>query len=68
MPIILDWIRLQGQRAGLYGTELGLVLYATGIVVFAVVVWLNARSMNVESRTYLINAFSAVGSSEHYFQ
>jgi diguanylate cyclase (GGDEF)-like protein/PAS domain S-box-containing protein len=49
VPILLGWIRLQGQLAGLYGTELGVALYATvTIFVFAVLVWLAARKMNVE--------------------
>ena len=49
VPIGLGWIRLRGQTAGLYGTELGLALYATSnIVAFAVLLWLNARRMNGE--------------------
>jgi PAS domain S-box-containing protein len=49
IPILLGWITLQGQRAGLYGTELGLALYSTATVaVFIVLVWLSARKMNVE--------------------
>ena len=47
VPLALGWVRLQGQHAGLYGTELGLALYATSnILVFAVLVWLSARHMN----------------------
>src|ERR1700730_12932279 len=50
VPIVLGWIRLQGQVAGLYGTELGLALYCTGnIIVFALLVWSSARQMNRES-------------------
>jgi diguanylate cyclase (GGDEF)-like protein/PAS domain S-box-containing protein len=49
VPILFGWICLQGQRAGLYGIELGLALYASAnVIVFAVLVWLNARKMNVE--------------------
>jgi PAS domain S-box-containing protein len=49
IPIVLGWIRLQGQYAGLYGTELGLSLCVTvSIVTFAVLVWLSARRMNRE--------------------
>jgi len=49
IPIILGWIRLRGQIAGLYGTELGLAINSTGtILIFAVLVWLSARKMNVE--------------------
>jgi diguanylate cyclase (GGDEF)-like protein/PAS domain S-box-containing protein len=51
IPILLGWIRLQGQLAGLYGTEFGIALYATAtIFVFGVLVWLSARKMNIEYR------------------
>jgi diguanylate cyclase (GGDEF)-like protein/PAS domain S-box-containing protein len=51
VPILLGWIRLQGQLAGFYGTELGVALYATAtIFVFAILVWLAAKKMNVEYR------------------
>ncbi len=33
-PIVTGWFRLQGQRAGWYGTEAGTALYATVNVVF----------------------------------
>ncbi|MGA2986464.1 MAG: EAL domain-containing protein [Terriglobia bacterium] len=49
IPILLGWIGLRGFLRGAYGTALGLLLYATATTVaFAVVVWLNARKMNVE--------------------
>jgi len=49
IPIFLGWIVLQGQHAGMYGNELGVALYATSnILVFAILVWLSARKMNVE--------------------
>jgi two-component system cell cycle sensor histidine kinase/response regulator CckA len=49
IPLFLGWILLQGQLAGLYGTELGLALYCTAnTIVFAVLVWLSARKMNEE--------------------
>jgi two-component system cell cycle sensor histidine kinase/response regulator CckA len=49
VPVFLGWIRLRGQLAGFYGTELGLALYATSnVIVFAILVWLNARRMNKE--------------------
>jgi PAS domain S-box-containing protein len=49
IPILLGWVSLQGHRAGLYGTELGLALYCTAnVAVFIVLVWLSARKMNVE--------------------
>ena len=49
VPYLLGWIRLQGQFAGLYGTELDLPLFATAnVVVFSLLVWSNAHRMNVE--------------------
>jgi PAS domain S-box-containing protein len=49
VPIVLGWIALQGEFAGLYGAEIGLALYATvSVLVFAVLVWSNARKMNGE--------------------
>jgi len=49
VPIFLGWISLQGQSQGFFGKELRLALYATStIVVFGVLVWLNARKMNQE--------------------
>ena len=49
IPILLGWVRLQGQLRGMYGTELGVALFASAtIVVFAVLVWLSARHMNKE--------------------
>jgi diguanylate cyclase (GGDEF)-like protein/PAS domain S-box-containing protein len=50
IPLFMGWIRLQGQYAGLYGTEFGLALYATAnVVIFAILVWLSARHMNKET-------------------
>ena len=49
IPVLLGWVRLQGQYAGFYGTELGLALYVSvSIVVFAVLVCLSAGQMNRE--------------------
>jgi PAS domain S-box-containing protein len=49
IPIVLGWIRLRGQTAGLYGTEMGLAIYSTStILIFAALVWFTARKMNVE--------------------
>jgi PAS domain S-box-containing protein len=51
ITIFLGWISLEGQLAGLYGTELGLALYSTAnVVVLVVLVWLSARKINVEYR------------------
>ena len=47
IPLMLGWLRLEGQRAGLYGTGLGVALISVAsIVVFTTVVWLSARSLH----------------------
>ena len=49
VPLLLGWICLKGQLAGLYGFELGLAIYgASNVSVLAGLVWLNARRMNLE--------------------
>ncbi len=43
LPIVLGWLRLLGQRAGWYGTEEGLALYAmTNVALFGAFVWFTA--------------------------
>jgi len=47
VPILLGWIRVQGQRAGLFGAELGLALNTTvNVVTLSVLLWLNGRKLN----------------------
>jgi diguanylate cyclase (GGDEF)-like protein/PAS domain S-box-containing protein len=47
IPVLLGWIRLHRQLSNMSGTELGLALFATAnVVVFSILVWLNARKMN----------------------
>jgi len=47
VPFLAAWIRLRGQRAGLFGTELGLALnLTTNVVMLSFLVWLNARQLN----------------------
>jgi signal transduction histidine kinase len=49
VPVLLGWICLRGEIAGMYGMELGLGLQTTvNIVVFAALVWWNARRLNKE--------------------
>ena len=46
LPPFLGWLRLEGQRAGLYGLEFGLALFATAnVVTFAVLVVRSAGSL-----------------------
>jgi signal transduction histidine kinase len=47
VPLMLGWLRLAGERAGLYDTTFGLALFALlNIVVFATLVWHNALYLN----------------------
>lgn len=44
--LALGWLRLEGQRRGLYGLELGVALYTlTAITIFGALIWWNARSL-----------------------
>jgi PAS domain S-box-containing protein len=47
LPMVVGWLRLQGQKAGWYQTEVGLALFAaSNVVIFGVVIWLAARTLN----------------------
>ncbi|MBA2269066.1 MAG: PAS domain S-box protein [Chthoniobacterales bacterium] len=44
VPVVLGWLRLKGEQAGFYDTELGVALMVlSSIVIFAVLVGLSAR-------------------------
>ena len=47
VPILLGWLRLEGERAKLYPAHLGppLVVFGT-MVLLSIVVWLNARRLD----------------------
>lgn len=46
-PLLLGWLRLQGERAGLYGLEFGLALFAiSNVVIFGALTWLTAVWLN----------------------
>jgi signal transduction histidine kinase len=47
LPALLSVLNLQGQKAGLYGIELGVAIYTTSVaVIFALVIWFNAQLLN----------------------
>jgi len=47
LPTSVGWLLLQGERAGYYNTEIGLTLFATGIVlIFSLLFWFSARTLN----------------------
>jgi PAS domain S-box-containing protein len=44
VPFVLGWLRLEGERAGLYGTEFEVALFAvSNIIVFMTLIWWNAQ-------------------------
>ena len=46
-PLVIGWLRLQGERTGLFSSEVGVALVATAYtVVFVMLVWLAARAAN----------------------
>jgi len=49
LPVLIGWLRLQGDRNGYYDLEFGLALFATAsILVFVTLIWLAAAALNRE--------------------
>ncbi len=47
LPLALSVLSLQGQKAGIYGTEFGTAIYTLSVVmIFALVIWFNAKLLN----------------------
>lgn len=47
VPIVIGWLRMEGQKAGWYGTEAGLALMVTVcIMIFSIVVYLSALEID----------------------
>ncbi len=60
VPVVLGWLRLEGQRAGLYGTGVGVLLTTTAnvLIISALILWsarlldrLEARRQQAEEET-----------------
>ena len=46
-PLAIGWLRLQGQRAGWYGTEAGLSLFAlSNVLVFSALAWVTGAYLD----------------------
>ncbi|HYY25589.1 MAG TPA: ATP-binding protein, partial [Candidatus Udaeobacter sp.] len=60
--IALGWLRLAGQRAGLYDTEFGLLIsVAAAMITLTLLIWLNAHSLNrAEARIIRANRLYVV--------
>lgn len=49
IPVLIGWARLQGEKAGLFEHEFGLMLFATAsVLVFISLIWVTAASLNRE--------------------
>jgi signal transduction histidine kinase/CheY-like chemotaxis protein len=47
VPIVFGWLCLQGQRAGWFGAEAGLSLFAlSNVIVFGALAWINAAMLH----------------------
>ena len=47
LPLIIGWLRIQGERTGVFGSDLGVALVAvTYAICFFWLLWFNARSVN----------------------
>ncbi len=51
IPVVLGWLRLQGQNYGWYGTEAGLSIFTVAnVIVFGVIIWVNALNLDRTDR------------------
>ncbi len=57
VPIVLGWLRLEGERAGLYNTTMGVALIVVATVaIFAGLVWWNAAMLHqADTRLQMIH-------------
>ena len=58
LPLFIGWLRLKGEHAGLFGTELGFALFATAnIIIFTILVWISAKSLNTRTAELMQSAY-----------
>ena len=51
VPVLLGWLRLEGERAGLYGASVGVDLMTVSMVLcFVWLIWWTARGLDTASR------------------
>ncbi len=49
VPVVVGWLRLEGQRAGWYGLETGLTVFAmSNVLIFSVLAWHTASRLHRE--------------------
>jgi PAS domain S-box-containing protein len=47
VPIVIGWFRMEGQKAGWYGTEFGLALMVSiNVTIFSVVIYLSSKEID----------------------
>src|ERR1700733_250303 len=47
VPIVIGWLRMEGQKAGWYGTEFGLALMVSvNVTIFSVVIYLSSKEID----------------------
>jgi PAS domain S-box-containing protein len=64
-PFLIGWLRLQGQHAGLYGTEFGLAIFTiSNVLIFAILVCLGSQSLNKADAARQRSAVELRGSNE----
>lgn len=68
LPFVFGWLRLQGQQAGLYGTEFGLALFATiNIIIFTFLIYLTSGVLNLTD-SKRASAFHELDESEKRYR
>ena len=68
LPIVIGWVRMEGERTGVFGSELGVALVAvTYAICFFWLVWFNARSVNRTDQSRRL-AEEALRESEERFR
>ncbi|MFH0974196.1 MAG: PAS domain S-box protein [Spirochaetota bacterium] len=66
-PLIVGWLRLFGERSGLFLSEVGVVLVAlTYTILFGLMIWLTARSVNILDKKREDAAEAVYESEERY--
>ena len=52
LPLLIGWLRMEGEHHGLYGPQIGMALHSiANMVTFAILVWVGAASLRVAEGT-----------------
>ena len=67
-PALIGWLRIQGERAGLFNLELGVALMVTfNILTFTVVIWWHAHRLLISDRLRSIAEADLAYAATHDF-